>query len=76
MMGLSPRWYVTSFVEISSLVQAKKIFGGFLPDDVRRGRQVGHVTQIPGINFCFPYPRRLHIKFGFYWPNGFGEVAL
>ena len=22
------------------------------------------------INFRPPFPRRLHIKFGFYWPNG------
>ena len=24
-----------------------------------------------GINFCSPFPRRLHMKFGFDWPNGF-----
>ena len=63
-------------MEISALVQAKKIFEGFLPDDVRRGHHVDHATQIPGISFCSPYPRRLHINFGFDWPNGFGEEAL
>ena len=62
-MGWSRRYFVTSFIEISALVQAKKIFKGFLPDDVRHGHHVGHVTQIPGINFCSPYPRRLHINF-------------
>ena len=34
MMGWSPKCYVTSFVEISKLVQAKKIFKGFLPGDI------------------------------------------
>ena len=23
------------------------------------------------INFCSPFPRRLHITFGFDWPRGF-----
>ena len=27
-------------------------------------------------NFRSPYPRRLHIKFGFDWPSGFGEEDL
>ena len=31
----------------------------------------GHMTQTPRTNFRFPYPRRLHIKFGFDWPSGF-----
>ena len=34
---------------------------------------LGHVTQIPHKYFCSPYPRRLHIKYGFDWPSGFGE---
>ena len=25
------------------------------------------------INFRSPFPRRLHIQFGFDWPSGFGE---
>ena len=30
-----------------------------------RGAHIGHVTQMPRTNFRSPYPRRLHIKFGF-----------
>ena len=29
------------------------------------GGHLGHVTQMPRTNFRSPYPRRLHIKFGF-----------
>ena len=35
------------------------------------GAHLGHV--MPQTNFRSPYPRRLHIKFGFDWPSGFGE---
>ena len=38
-----------------------------------RGGHLGHVTQMPRINFRSPYPRRLHIKFGFDLVSGFGE---
>ena len=38
-----------------------------------RGGHLGHVTKVPRINFRSHYPRRLHIKFGFDWPNCFGE---
>ena len=38
-----------------------------------RGGHLGHVTQMPRTNFRTPYPRRLHIKFGFDRPSGFGE---
>ena len=31
------------------------------------------MTQMAGTNFSSPYPRRLHIKFGFDWPSGFEE---
>ena len=31
------------------------------------------VTQIPRTNFRSPIPLRLHIKFGFDRPSGFGE---
>ena len=34
---------------------------------------LGHVTQMPRTNFRSPYPRRLHIKFGFDRASGFGE---
>ena len=37
------------------------------------GGHLGHVTRMPQTNFHSPYPRRLHIKFGFDWPSGFGE---
>ena len=36
-----------------------------------RGGNLGHVTQMPRTIFCSPYPRRLHIKFGFDRPCGF-----
>ena len=40
------------------------------------GGHLGHVTKVPRTNFRSPYPRRLHIKFGFDWPSGFGEEDL
>ena len=36
-----------------------------------RGGHLGHVTWIIYINFRYPFPRRLHIKFGFDLPSGF-----
>ena len=36
----------------------------------RCGGHLGHVTQMPQTNFSSPYPRRLHIKFGFDLPSG------
>ena len=38
-----------------------------------RGGHLGHVTQMPRTKYRSPYPRRLHIKFGFGQPSGFGE---
>ena len=35
------------------------------------GGHLGHVTWTIYTSFCFPFPRRLHIKFGFDWPSGF-----
>ena len=35
------------------------------------GGHLVHVTWIIYINFRSPFPRRLHIKFGFDWSNGF-----
>ena len=32
----------------------------------------GHVTWAIYTNFRSPFPRRLHIKFGFDWLSGFG----
>ena len=36
------------------------------------GSHLGHVTWTIYTNFRSPFPRRLHIKFGFDWPSGFG----
>ena len=32
---------------------------------------LGHVTLTIYINFLSPFPRMLHMKFGFDWPCGF-----
>ena len=37
------------------------------------GGHLGHVTHMPPTNFRSPYPRRIHIKFGFDRASGFGE---
>ena len=50
-------------------VPEKKIFKGFYI--YGRGGHFGHVTWAIYTNFGSPYPRRLHIKFGFDWPSGF-----
>ena len=41
-----------------------------------RGSHLGHVTQTPRTNFCSPIPLRLHMKFGFDRPSGFGKEDL
>ena len=41
-----------------------------------QGGHLGHVTKMPRINFRFPFPKRLHIKLGFFWPSGFREEDL
>ena len=38
-----------------------------------RGGHLGHVTKMLQPNFPSPYPRRLHIKFGFDRASGFRE---
>ena len=35
------------------------------------GGHLGHVTWTIYTNFRSPFPRRLHIKFGFDWSSGF-----
>ena len=35
------------------------------------GGHLGHVTWTIYTNFRSPFPRRLHIKFGFDWQSGF-----
>ena len=64
-----PRW-----AGVGPLVP-EKIFEGFLPYMGVAGH-VGYVTQMSRTNFCSPYPRRLHIKFGFDRPSGFGGEDL
>ena len=38
------------------------------------GSHLGLVTQMPRTKYRSPYPRRLHIKFGFDWPSSFGDL--
>ena len=38
------------------------------------GGHLGHMTWTIYINFRSPFPKRLHIKFGFDWPSGFRRV--
>ena len=54
MMGLSPRCYIPSFVEIGQLVPEKflRVFAIY-----GRGGHLGHVTKIPRINFAPPSHR-------------------
>ena len=40
------------------------------------GGHLGHVTQTLWTNFRSPIPLRLHMKFGFDRPSGFGEEDL
>ena len=62
MMGWSPRCHIPIFVEIGPPVSEDKICKGF-----EHGGHLGHVTWIIYINFRSPFPRRLHMKFGFDW---------
>ena len=58
-----------SFKIIGLLVLEKKIFKVFTI--YGHGGYLGHVTWTIYIYFRSPFPRRLHIKFGFDWPSGF-----
>ena len=60
-----------SFKVIGLLVLEKKILKVFTI--YGRGGHLGHVTWNIYINFGSPFLRRLHIKFGFDLPSGFGE---
>ena len=53
------------------LVMEKKIFEGSLP--YMGVTAILDVTQTPRTNFRFLIPLRLHMKFGFDSPSGFGE---
>ena len=58
------------FKKICPPVLKTMIFEGFFTIYGHCGH-FGHVTQMLRTNFCSPYPRRLHIKFGFDQPSGF-----
>ena len=64
----------SSFKIIGIPVLEKKIFKAFFI--YGHGGHLGYVTWTIYINFLFPFPRRLHIKFGFDWPSGFREEQL
>ena len=68
--GLESTMLHTKFRENRAPV-LEKIFGDFTI--YGRGGHLGHVTLVPWTNFRSPYPRRLHIKFGFDWQSGFAE---
>ena len=38
------------------------------------GGHLGHVTWTIYINIRSPLSLRLHMKFDFHWPNGFGDL--
>ena len=42
----------------------------------KHGGHLGHVTWTIYINFCSPFLRMLHMKFGFDWPSGFRGEEL
>ena len=65
----------TKFRENRPTGSGEEDFGRFFTIYGRDG-YLGHVTQMPRTNFRSPYPRRLHIKFGFDWPSGFREEDL
>ena len=45
--------------------------GDFLKVLTIYGGHLGHVTSTIYIKLRSPFPRRLHIKFGFDWPSNF-----
>ena len=63
MMGCSPRCYITSFMEIGSLVPEKKTFEGVFTI-YWHGGQLGQVTSIMSSDFHFLVPESFHKKFG------------
>ena len=42
----------------------------------RCGGHLGYVTRMLYLNFLFPVPWRLYVKFGFVWSSGFREKDL
>ena len=66
MMGLSPRCYIPSFVEIGLLVPETKILKGFFTI-YGRGSHLGHVTRNMSSDFHFLVPESFHKKNGSDW---------
>ena len=67
--------FVASFKKISLKSDLHIIFHDFWRVFTIQGcgGHLGHVTQTPRTTFCSPDPWRLHMKFGFGWPSGFGK---
>ena len=78
-----------NFVELQSLMLHALMFQNHWPsgsgEDFKavffsiysHGGHLGHVTLTIYINFLSPFPRMLHMKFGFDWPSGFrGEDVI
>ena len=61
----------TKFRENGSIGSGKEDFFKVFTTNGRCGH-LGHVTWPIYTNFGLPFPRRLHIKYGFDWPSGFG----
>ena len=69
MMGLGPKCYIPSFVEIGQMVLEKKILKCF--NIYVHGGRIGHVTSIMSLNCNYLVPKSLHTKFCLKWPSGF-----
>ena len=80
MIGLSPRCYIPSFVEIGPPVQEKEDFWRVFTI-YGHGGQLGHVTQIYWTNIRRrppppPLPMETPHKIQLDWPSGFREEDL
>ena len=75
MMGRRPECYIPSYMEIRLSVPENKICERVFTI-YNRGGHLGHVTLTIYTNFGSPFPRRLHIEFGFDWPSGFREEDI
>ena len=65
---------VLEYPMLHTKFQGHRPFGSREEDSLRfygHGGHLGHVIRTVWTNFCFPIPRRLHMKFGFNWPSGF-----
>ena len=63
MMGLSPRCYIPSSVEIGPPVPEMKIFLRIFTI-YGRGGHLSHVTSVMSTDFHFLVPEGFHTKFG------------